>query len=111
MGKLTANQRYLFDVCGYVVLRNIIPADHVTAAQTAISANLHRFKERTGEMRESTLAAFQGDGVRGRLDCGTMLNWDKPYCDVFRKYLVIPQLIPVINELCGKGYRLVAHFS
>ena len=106
MGKLTANQRYLFDLCGYV-----IPADHVTAARTAISANLHRFKERTGEMRESKLAAFQGDGVRGRLDCGTMLNWDKPYCDVFRKYLVIPQLIPVMNELCGKGYRLVVHFS
>ena len=107
MAKLTAQQRYLFDLRGFLILRNIIPSDELTAAKEAISANLHKFHERKGALRNSRLEAFQGDHVRGRLDCGTMLHWDKPHCEVFRRLLVIPQVIPVLNELCGKGYRLV----
>lgn len=105
MSGVTAQQRYLFDLRGFLVLRNIIPKSDLTAAKEAISANMYRFHERTGGLRNSTLQEFKGDGVRGRLDCGTMLQWDKPHCDVFRRFLAIPQVVPLLNELCGKGYR------
>ena len=107
MGGLTAQQRYLFDLRGFLILRNVIPSEDLNAAKESISANLHKFHERKGALRNSRLEAFQGDHVKGRLDCGTMLSWDKPHCEIFRKFLVIPQVIPLMNELCGKGYRQV----
>ena len=107
MTGLTAQQRYLFDLRGFLVLRNIIPTSELTAAKDAISANMHKFHERKEGLRNSRLKEFQGDGVKGRLDCGNMLQWDKPHCEVFRKLLVIPQVVPLLNDLCGKGYRLV----
>ena len=110
MGGLTAHQRYLFDLRGFLILRNVISPADVTAARAAIATNMNRFCERKGDLRNARLEAFKGD-ARGRLDCGTMLNWDKPHCEVFRRFLVIPEIVPVMNELCGKGYRLVSFYG
>ena len=59
MARLTAQQRYLFDLRGFLILRNMVPQEEVCAAQDAISANLARFHERKGGLRNSRLDAFQ----------------------------------------------------
>ena len=102
---LTPAQRYLFDLRGFLILRNVISQSEIEAARTAITANMHRFHERAGGLLNSRLETFRGNS-RGRLDCGTMLSWDKPHCEIFRRFLAHKAVVPAINELCGKGYRL-----
>eukprot|EP00116_Pleurobrachia_bachei_P006894 sb/3467156/ len=101
---LTPAQRYLFDLRGFLILRNVISPTEIEAARTAITANMHRFHERAGGLLNSRLDQFKGN--RGRLDCGTMLTWDKPHCEIFRRFLAHNAVIHALNELCGKGFRL-----
>ena len=101
---LTAEQRYLFDLRGYLIIRNAIPDSEIAECRHAISVNMDKFKQREGALRNAQRDAFCG--TKGRFDCGTMLHWEKPYCDVFRKFLSVPKLSPLLTELCGPGFRI-----
>ena len=35
-----------------------------------------------------------------------MLNWEEPWCNPFREMLVHPRIIPYLNELLGRGFRM-----
>jgi len=110
---LTAAQKYLFDLNGYLVIRNVFSEEYVARANAAIDhytskGHLH---ERKGQLRTSGLygrqsTPLQGDGTTGRFDMGGMLGWAKPHCDPFRELLCHAALAPALVELLGVGYRL-----
>ena len=47
---------------------------------------------------------FSGAGPRK--DLGGILGWSDGDSDVFRRVLAHPKLVPYLNLLCGKGYRM-----
>ena len=91
---LSPSAKYLFDLNGFLVLRNVIDKDMIKQANDAIDkytddGALH---ERAGVLRTSALygresGALKGDGSTGRKDMGGMLRWEKPYCEPFREIL------------------------
>ena len=90
---------YLFDLNGFLVIRNAFSPEEVAKANAAIDANADKLKERKGKLRTSALYgreshALAGDGETGRIDGGGLLGWDAPHADVFRSVLAHPSLAP-----------------
>jgi len=106
MSAMTATEKYVFDLRGFIVLRGVLSPEEVTAANAAVDACSAQFKERKGDLRNANNTGFAGDGSTGRRESGCALRWPKPHCDVFRGILDHPKLVPYLNELCGPGYRM-----
>lgn len=98
--------KFLFDLNGYMVVRNVLSQEEIAAANSAIDA--HQFNERTNPGLRNTKdnTKFSGDMKTGRFDMGGMLGWESPHREIFRKFLCHPKLIPYIHLVVGEGYRL-----
>ena len=78
MNKTLVNRvKFLFDLNGYIIVRNVLSASEVKAANDAISE--HKFEERDQKHLRNTKdgTVYSGDGTTGRLDMGGMLGWNK----------------------------------
>jgi len=109
--KMSATDKYMFDLNGYIILRDVLSVEETEVANVAVEAHMNTLHERTGKLRTSGLYGRQsvklaGDGAAGRKDMGGMLGWAKPHCEHFRNFLCHPRLVPVLTELLGVGYRL-----
>ena len=80
---LTDQERYRFDLQGYVVVPGALRAAEVDACNRAIDAVA------------GTPAAAAG-----------MLGWPEPHREPFRRLLVHPAVVARLNELCGTRFRL-----
>lgn len=100
--------KFLFDLNGFIVIRNVLTQQEVQQANHAIDANMGDLKERVGEsLRNSKPATvFSGDGTTGRKDLAGFLGWPGDQSQVFRKILSHPKMVPIYNDLLGAGYRL-----
>jgi ectoine hydroxylase-related dioxygenase (phytanoyl-CoA dioxygenase family) len=104
---MTPEETFIFDLNGYIIIRNVLSAEEVAQANAAIDAHTDRFHERKGALRNTANGTpLAGDGSTGRLDMAGMLGWEKPHCDVFRQILCHEKLVPYYHTLIGKGYRL-----
>jgi len=105
---MTASEKYLFDLQGFLVVRGVLSPEELSAANAAVDHSNASLKERKGELRNSngTAQQFSGDGSTGRRESGSILQWPKPHADVFRSVLDHPKLVPYFTELCGRGYRM-----
>ena len=45
-------------------------------------------------------------GTHGRGEFGGLLELESPWCDPFRQMLVHPKIVPYLNEILGKGFRM-----
>ena len=99
------DDKYLFDLNGYILIEEVLDQDEIAAANEAIDRHLDRGKYRD---RELTLAGGSPtlEGQIGRGDLGGMLGWDEPWCLPFRRMLTHPKLIPYLNEIMGRGFRM-----
>ena len=107
---MTHAQKYVFDLQGFMVIKNVFDVEHTSRANAAIDAHLDRMYERTGQLRTSGLYGREsknlaGDGSTGRMDMGGMLGWAKPHCEPFRELLCHPTVAKVLTTLLGVGYR------
>lgn len=100
---MTATEKYLFDVHGYLVIPGMLSATEVKAANAAIDAHADQIQLRPNDLSRGsrTLAAEIGRG-----DLSGMLSWEKPHCDPFRQMIAHPGSRHQLEELCGPGYRL-----
>ncbi len=98
-------EKYLFDLNGYLHIRNVLSPEEVKAANNAIDAHQGELKGRTHPELRNTKdgTPLAGDGRTPRLDMGGMLGWERPHCDVFRRLLAHPKLVPYLTELLGEG--------
>ena len=85
--------KFMFDLNGYVVIRNVLSAQEIKEANEAIDA--HAFSERKeAALRNSKdNTPFSGDMTTGRFDMGGMLGFKKPHREIFRKFLAHPNLV------------------
>lgn len=103
----TEDEKYLFDTFGFLVVRNVLTSDEVKRANAAIDAHFDEIRERTlpdlRNTRDNT--AFSGDGKKGRMDLGGVLEWGEE-SKVFKSILAHPKLVAKFHALVGKGYRM-----
>lgn len=98
---LTAEERYLFDLNGYLLVRGALDSEEVKALNDAITEHSDEAVSRTGSLSNAPPGAFSAAGARR--DLGGMLGWSTPG---FRQLLAHPRLAPYLAALCGDGYRL-----
>ena len=65
---MTEEEKYLFDLCGYIVVRNALSPEDIALANEAIDRHAENIRERTGELSLSGGSqALKGSTGRGDL--------------------------------------------
>jgi ectoine hydroxylase-related dioxygenase (phytanoyl-CoA dioxygenase family) len=98
---MSDRERYLFDLQGFLVVRGVLDDTELRALNESLDAN----RDRHGEQQARSVSPpLEGDHGRGHFT--GMLTWDKPWCDPWRALLAHPKLIPHLNTLFGRGWKL-----
>lgn len=99
------DEKYLFDLNGYLLIEKVLNPEEVAIANQAIDRYRDQLRIRPKEQSlDGGSEALKGDIGRGEL--GGLLNWEKPWCQPFREMLVHPRIVPYLNEILGKGFRM-----
>ena len=94
-------EQYLFDLQGFLVVKNLLGTDEVGALNEAIDANQDKRGQHVGAADSNQL---KGSHLRGHYS--GMLTWDQPWCQPFRNILAHPKLVPYLNTFFGRGWKL-----
>lgn len=98
---MTDREKFLFDLQGFLVVRDFLSAEEVAALNAAVDAN----RDKKGEDGNSVAGGnLDGDFKRGMFS--GMLNWEKPHCLPFRNLLAHPKAIPYLNTMMGRGWKM-----
>ncbi|MEC8932582.1 MAG: phytanoyl-CoA dioxygenase family protein [Candidatus Latescibacterota bacterium] len=97
------DERYLFDLNGFLVLRGVLSAEEVATMNAAIDHHNADLNERDGSLVGESKALA---GTSYRKDLGGMLGWERPWCEPFRHLLIHPVVKPYLEAILSKGYRL-----
>eukprot|EP00020_Sapocribrum_chincoteaguense_P007888 CAMPEP_0170749620 /NCGR_PEP_ID=MMETSP0437-20130122/10490_1 /TAXON_ID=0 /ORGANISM="Sexangularia sp." /LENGTH=305 /DNA_ID=CAMNT_0011088551 /DNA_START=65 /DNA_END=979 /DNA_ORIENTATION=- len=102
---LRPEQKFLFDLNGFLVLKSALSASEVKSLNDAIDAHAGRAVPREGVLRNTAgESSFRAPATRR--DLGGLLTLPGEAGTAFRSLLAHPKLKPALVELCGSGYRL-----
>jgi hypothetical protein len=106
--EMSEREKYLYDLQGFLVIRGILSDEevqHLNAALDANPATLGAF-----DPPDTTSGNWSGRPFAGKYASfrhyGGMLTWDEPWCTPFRDLLAHPRLIPYLNTMFGRGWKL-----
>jgi hypothetical protein len=101
--QMTTDEKYLFDLLGFLVVRDVLSQEQLELANAAIdSMELTQSPEYFGDS-----TALKGENSSTRLGQeGSLMDLAKPFCDPFREMLAHPKTIPHLNTILGEGWRL-----
>lgn len=101
--QISEEERYYFDLRGYLVVRGSLSAAQVAKANAA----LDHYRDHIKPREESTAGGAVGFvGESRRLELSGMLGWPEPHRTPFRRMLVHPVVVSRLNAFCGPGFRL-----
>ncbi len=72
---MNEEQKYLFDLTGYLVVENALAAEEVAQCNAAIDHHIELLRERDTSLAGGSEALA---GTAHRMDMGSMLTWEKP---------------------------------
>ena len=102
---MTEDEKYLFDINGYIVVPGALSDEDIALANAAIDRHTEDIRVRLGELSlAGGSEALRGSTGRGDLDGA--LTWEEPYGRPFRDMLVNRTVVPYLHELLGTGFRL-----
>lgn len=105
--EMTASERYLFDLNGYIVIPNVLTPEEVQYANEAIDRHVSNVVERSDVvLRNAVHGSYMFGLGPGRKDLGQVLEWGVEDSKVFASILNHPRLVPVFHGILGKGYRM-----
>jgi ectoine hydroxylase-related dioxygenase (phytanoyl-CoA dioxygenase family) len=99
------DDRYLFDLNGYIIVRNVLSKDDVERANDIITKRMDQTVERSEASLRNTVKGTAFSGSANRKDLGGVLEWGSE-SQIFRSMLAHPKLLPYFHTLLGKGYRM-----
>ncbi|GFH54080.1 hypothetical protein CTEN210_10556 [Chaetoceros tenuissimus] len=104
--KMSEAERYLFDLNGYIIIRNVLTPEEVAAANAVIDKHQAEMIERKEDALRNAVKGTKmyGNGT-GRKDLGGVLEWGED-SKIFKSILVHPRLLPLFHGILGKGYRM-----
>jgi ectoine hydroxylase-related dioxygenase (phytanoyl-CoA dioxygenase family) len=104
--EMTEDERYLFDLNGYLVVRGVLSAEEVATANAAIDARQDRMIQRNdGALRNAVKGSMLYGTGPGRKDLGQVLEWSKDSL-VFKSILAHTRLVPIFHGILGLGYHM-----
>uniref|UniRef100_A0A7S4A995 Phytanoyl-CoA dioxygenase n=1 Tax=Pseudo-nitzschia australis TaxID=44445 RepID=A0A7S4A995_9STRA len=105
--EMTEDEKYLFDLNGYLIVRGVLTPEEVADANAAIDRHADEMVERSDtDLRNAKQGTkYFGQGP-GRMDLGRCLEWGEKDSKVFKSILAHPLLVPVFHGILGKGYRM-----
>ncbi len=104
MLEMSEREKFLFDLQGYIHVKEFLTAAEVQALNEAVDVNLVPAEEYDWSGPSQYTGGMDGE-FEIRSETG-MLTWDKPWCQPFRDLIAHPKLIPYMNSLFGRGWRL-----
>lgn len=103
---MSDDQRYLFDLNGYIIVRNVLTTEEIWSANAAIDTHRSEMIDRSPVALRN---AKPGTGMYGsgppRQDLGGVFEWGSDSA-VFKSILAHPKLVPLFHGVLGKGYRM-----
>ena len=99
------DEKYLFDLNGYLVIEGVLTREEIDISNQAIDRYSEKMRIRSREERLDGNSDMLR-GTHGRGEFGGLLELESPWCDPFRKMLVHPKIVPYLNEILGKGFRM-----
>jgi len=100
---MNEEERYLFELSGYLVLEQVLTPEEVAA----LNAGIDRHSDQLTPIDRSLAGDSQAlTGSSRRLDLGGMLAWEQPWCEPFRQLLAHSRVKPYLDGILGEGYRL-----
>jgi ectoine hydroxylase-related dioxygenase (phytanoyl-CoA dioxygenase family) len=102
---LNDDQKYFFDINGYLVIEDALARDEVHVLNEAIDENANRIRIREGDALLSG-GSSELKGRQGRGDLNGMLTWPQPWCQPFRDLLAHPSIVPPLVEILRDGFRV-----
>lgn len=104
--EMKPDERYLFDLNGFLIVRGVLTPEEVKEANQAIDNHAKEMIERADtDLRNAVKdTKFYGQGP-GRMDLGRVLEWGDE-SRVFKSILAHPRLVPLFHGILGKGYRM-----
>ena len=104
--RMTAEEKYYFDLRGYLVVRDVLTAEETAGCNAAIDRFAGQMTERSVEGGGLARDSQALRGNRGRGELTGMLGWPAPWREPFRRLLVHPVVVSRLNEISGRGFRL-----
>ena len=98
---MTDREKFLFDLQGFLVVRDFLSSEEVDVLNAAVDANQDKIKDDGNSHPAGNLV---GEFKRGMFS--GMLAWDKPWCLPFRELLAHPKIVPYLNEMMGRGWKM-----
>jgi ectoine hydroxylase-related dioxygenase (phytanoyl-CoA dioxygenase family) len=103
---MSEDDRYLFDLNGFVIVRGVLSAEQVKEANRVIDDKMTGMIERTDKsLRNAVQGTYMYGSGPGRKDLGQVLEWGSE-STVFKSILAHPKLVPYFHTILGKGYRM-----
>ena len=103
----TREDRFLFDLNGFLVVRGAVSPDEVAALNAAIDDEAPAAAvAREAAALKNSLKDSGMDANNSRTDLGGMLAWEGNHGAAFRSLLCHPKISPYLNDFLGAGYRL-----
>ena len=98
-------ERYFWDLTGYLVARGVLSAVELEAANAAVDffADQIRPGEVDGGARDSQ--ALRGSGRLALQTDMRLFQLEQPHCEPFRRMLAHPAVVSRLNVMCGRGFR------
>jgi ectoine hydroxylase-related dioxygenase (phytanoyl-CoA dioxygenase family) len=102
---MTDDEKYLFDLTGFLVIPDVLSPAEVARANEAIDRNAEKIRIRP---QEESLAGGSPTlaGSEGRGEAGGILEWESPWREPFREMIAHPRVVPYLNEILGRGFRM-----
>jgi hypothetical protein len=101
--EMTEDERYLFDLNGYLVVRNVLSLEEVREINAVIDARADNMVARSAPVLKNALPGTKLSGPSGtaRRDLGQVLEWG-PDSKLFKSILAHPRLVPLFHGILGK---------
>ena len=103
---MSDEERYFFDLSGYLVVRNTLDTEDLAECNAAIDHFADHVSTRSVEKDSLSGGSSALRGAQGRMELTGMLGWPAPYREPFRRLLVHPVVVSRLNLMSGKGFRL-----
>ena len=100
---VSEEEKYYFDLRGYLVVRGALTPEEVAECNAAIDHFADQISNYDGSLARGSTALAGGSS---RKQLTGMLGWPSPYREPFRRLLVHPTVISRLNEFSGRGFRL-----
>ena len=98
---MNETEKFLFDLQGFIVVREFLSNEEVVALNNAFDANWDKRYEDPNRDPSGNMAALKTRDI-----FTGMLTWNQPHCQPFRDLLAHRKLIPYLDTLHGRGWKL-----